>query len=172
MAKAEKKPTPPDKLGKLRRVLRALDPETVRMLQHFQDQALRFDPETLRMLKHSQDQIESLKSTDKAVKSVDKAIMAVLRSARDRPADVPKTQPDTARNRPTQLDTKTRVADEARRLKAAGEIREGMRITHFAKLLERRMREAAETDTSVRRVSWGYIKNNLPAWGLWPISQI
>ncbi len=68
--------------------------------------------------------------------------------------------------------TSTWIAGEAHRLKVAGKIREGMRITDLARLLEKRMSDAADTDKSLRKVGWRHIKNNLPAWGLWPISLI
>jgi hypothetical protein len=117
------------------------------------------DPETLRMMKHSQDHIESLKS-------IDKAVTTALRSARNQPPNPPAIQPTK------KTSTARWITDEARRLKGAGEIKEGMRITDFAKLLEARMREAAKTDVTLRAVTWQYIKNHLAAWGLWPINSI
>jgi hypothetical protein len=64
------------------------------------------------------------------------------------------------------------IEGEVRRLKATGKIREDIRITALATLLEDAMRKAAETDSSLRKVRRGHIKNMLPEWGLWPISLI
>jgi hypothetical protein len=64
------------------------------------------------------------------------------------------------------------IAAEAKRLKAAGEVNQGTRITDFAKLLVDRMDKAHETDKSIRPVGSPYIKNMLPDWGLWPITSI
>jgi hypothetical protein len=64
------------------------------------------------------------------------------------------------------------IKAEAARLKAAGKISDGMRITHMAKLLEKRLKAAAVADRSLRPVSWRHIKNCLPDWGLWPVSSI
>lgn len=64
------------------------------------------------------------------------------------------------------------ITAEAKRMKAAGEIRDGIRKTNFAKLLAARMRKAARSDESLRVVGSPHIKNNLSAWGLWPISVI
>jgi hypothetical protein len=64
------------------------------------------------------------------------------------------------------------IAAEAKRMKRDGEIGEGTRITDFAKLLEKRMRKAADANRSLRAVGWRYIKNQLPVWDLWPISSI
>ncbi len=68
--------------------------------------------------------------------------------------------------------TSSWVSAEARRMKDAGEISEPIRITDFARLLRARMRDAAKTNASVRLVTWQHIKNELPGWGLWPISLI
>jgi hypothetical protein len=68
--------------------------------------------------------------------------------------------------------TKRWIVAEAKRLKDTGEIKEGIRITAFAKLLEKRMREAAKSDNSIGPVRWPHIKNMLPRWGLWPITSI
>ena len=57
-------------------------------------------------------------------------------------------------------------------MKQAGEIPANIRITKFAKSLAERLSDAAEADSSLRSVKWGYIKNQLPIWGLWPISSI
>jgi hypothetical protein len=65
--------------------------------------------------------------------------------------------------------TKIWVISEVGRMKAAGEIPEGIRITNFAKQLEARMRKAAENDKSLRPAGWRHIKNQLPSWNLWPI---
>lgn len=65
--------------------------------------------------------------------------------------------------------TKTWIVAEAKRLKAAGEVDEGTRITDFAKLLEERMREVWKTDKSIKPVGWRHIKHTLPQLGLWPV---
>jgi hypothetical protein len=64
------------------------------------------------------------------------------------------------------------IVAEVKRLKAAGEVKEGTHITDLAKLLEKRMREAAKTDNSIRPVGWKHIRNMLRTWGLWPITSI
>jgi hypothetical protein len=62
------------------------------------------------------------------------------------------------------------IANEAKRLKIENKIPD--RITPFAKLLEKRMLEAAKTNKKLRPVRWPHIKNELPGWGLWPPSLI
>jgi hypothetical protein len=42
----------------------------------------------------------------------------------------------------------------------------------LAKLLAGQMKEAVKTDESLRPVEWRHIKNELPGWGLWPVSLI
>ena len=66
------------------------------------------------------------------------------------------------------------IKSEVLRMKAAGEISEGTRIsiTDFAKLLEKRLKAAARADNSLRVVGWRHIKNSLPGLRLWPISSI
>jgi hypothetical protein len=65
------------------------------------------------------------------------------------------------------------IGDQAKEMKDAGEIPlEDFGITDFARALEARMRKAAKTDPSIRPVKSSYIKNNLRAWGLWPVSSI
>jgi hypothetical protein len=64
------------------------------------------------------------------------------------------------------------IAAEAKRMKTAGEIPPDIRITNFARELEGRMKKAAEKNRSLRPVKWPYIKNNLRAWSLWPVSHI
>lgn len=68
--------------------------------------------------------------------------------------------------------TKNWIVDEVKRLQASGEVKEGTRVTNFAKLLAHRMDKAHETDKSIRPVKWRHIKNMLPAWGLWPIAFV
>jgi hypothetical protein len=55
-------------------------------------------------------------------------------------------------------------AAEAKLLKDAGEIHEGMRITEVAKLLEQRLGAAADIDKSRRRVKYPHIKNKGSSW--------
>ena len=57
------------------------------------------------------------------------------------------------------------VAAEARRMKAAGEISEGIRITAFARKLAEKIEIARdEHDISLKPVSWRHIKNSLRDW--------
>jgi hypothetical protein len=64
------------------------------------------------------------------------------------------------------------ITAEARRMKAANEIPPDIRITAFARELERRMQKAAAIDSSLRRIKWRSIMNRLREWGLWPITSI
>jgi hypothetical protein len=64
------------------------------------------------------------------------------------------------------------IAVAARQMKKDGKIPQNIKITDFAKELERRMKAAAAVERSLRGVKWGYIKNKLPEWGLWPVSSI
>ena len=64
------------------------------------------------------------------------------------------------------------IAAEARRLKAAGELLPDIRISEFARKLERRMQTAANTDKSLRPIKWKSIENELRKWGFWPIDSI
>jgi hypothetical protein len=82
------------------------------------------------------------------------------------------SQPPTPTDDHSFTNTKRFLTGEAGRMKTAGEIPEGVRITDFAKRLEARMKTAAKTDASLRAVTWRYIKNQLPAWDLWPVSKI
>jgi hypothetical protein len=68
--------------------------------------------------------------------------------------------------------TKIWAAEEAKRMKGAGKIPEGIGISDFARELETRMAAAAKTDDPVRPVTWMHIKNHLREWGLWPINKI
>ena len=65
------------------------------------------------------------------------------------------------------------VTEEARRMKAAGEIDKKIKITAFAKELANRMKVAHNRgDQSIKPVGYLYIKNMLRQWGLWPIEAI
>jgi len=64
------------------------------------------------------------------------------------------------------------VANEARRMKREGKIPPDIRISKFARALATNMRRAAKTDSSIRPVGEGHIKNMLPDWGLWPVARI
>ena len=64
------------------------------------------------------------------------------------------------------------IAEEARRMKQDGEIPADIRISHFARLLEKRLSNAARTDRSLRAMKAKSIENKLRAWGLWPITTI
>jgi hypothetical protein len=87
------------------------------------------------------------------------------------PADLP-VQTTTANQAVTKTAATSWVRAEAQRLKAAGKIPKGIHITDLAKLLATQMSKAARTDPSIRPVGWKHIKNELPGWGLWPISLI
>jgi hypothetical protein len=83
-----------------------------------------------------------------------------------------------------QAGTARKVAEIAANLKRGGKIAADTKITDFAHLLEGELRAAIEQAVkadpsvkpvgwkSVKPVGWKYIKNKLPAWGLWPISNI
>jgi hypothetical protein len=77
---------------------------------------------------------------------------------------------------PKRVSTKDWITAEAKRLKKDNEIPRSAYIhpTTFAKLLWDRMKNAADTDKSIRlrRVDWRHIKNQLRKWGLWPIESI
>ena len=68
--------------------------------------------------------------------------------------------------------TKAWITAEVKRMKIAGEIRPGIKITYFAHELKRRMDKAVRAGTVKKSVTWKYIKDSLPHWGLWPISSI
>ena len=68
--------------------------------------------------------------------------------------------------------TQTWIRAEVKRMKVAGEIRPGIKITYFARDLKRRMDKAVHAGTAKKSVTWRYIKDSLPHWGLWPISSI
>src|SRR5262249_62178250 len=68
--------------------------------------------------------------------------------------------------------TKPWITNEAVQMKKDHEIPADIGISKFARELERRMREAAKTDRSVRPVKWTYLKNHLSEWDLWPVSKI
>jgi hypothetical protein len=64
------------------------------------------------------------------------------------------------------------IAAEAKRMKAAGEIRPDITISDFARALGHRMEEEAVTNKSLHPIKWRSIKNKLPEWALWPIDSI
>jgi hypothetical protein len=64
------------------------------------------------------------------------------------------------------------IVEEARRLKRAGEISDGIRKSDFAKLIEKRMKEAVRAGTLKKSVGWQHIRNSIRAWDLWPVSRI
>jgi hypothetical protein len=66
------------------------------------------------------------------------------------------------------------LMDEAKRMKAAGQVTPDMEKTKkaFAQELAKRMSKAAKTDSSIRSIKWTSIVNQLISWGLWPIAQI
>jgi hypothetical protein len=68
---------------------------------------------------------------------------------------------DQAPSELVEEDTKTRIANEARRMKREGEIPNGILKTAFATTL-----------ASKASVTMKYVRNHLTEWGLWPISDI
>jgi len=64
------------------------------------------------------------------------------------------------------------ITAEARQLKADGEITKGMSKTELASLLEHQSQGAAEAGKLKKPLTLRYIRNQLDAWGLWPISSI
>jgi hypothetical protein len=75
---------------------------------------------------------------------------------------------------PKHMSTQEWVTAEAIQLKKDNKIsaNERRHISHFAKLLAKRMEKAAETNKSIRSRKWGHIKNMLPKWKLWPVESI
>jgi hypothetical protein len=64
-------------------------------------------------------------------------------------------------------------AAEIKRMKAAGEIHDSIRITKLAELLADRLGKASKAgNTSIKPVTSGHIKNMLPTWDLWPMHSI
>jgi hypothetical protein len=63
------------------------------------------------------------------------------------------------------------IADEVERMKASGQIPEGIEKAAFAKDLAARMRKSAKRDPSIRPIQWKSIANQLIDWGLWPIDS-
>lgn len=60
------------------------------------------------------------------------------------------------------------VTNEAKRMKASGEINESTRRSKFARLLRVSMEKAYKAGTSTARpVTWRHINNKLDSWGLW-----
>jgi|AmaraimetFIIA100_FD_contig_41_8252913_length_704_multi_4_in_0_out_0_2 hypothetical protein len=82
---------------------------------------------------------------------------------RDGPSDVPGQVIGikVARVAALKVSTKTRIINEAQRMKQAGEIPEGITKTAFATQL-----------ASKAGVTPKYVRNNLASWDLWPISVI
>jgi hypothetical protein len=67
------------------------------------------------------------------------------------------------------------VVAETRRMKTAGEIGDEIRIGQLAEKLAAAMRKAMQTaasDSKLRAVGAGYIRNKLRDWKLWPVSSI
>jgi len=82
---------------------------------------------------------------------------------RDGPSDVPGRAfgIKVARVAALKISTKTRIINEARRMKQASEIPEGVTKTQFSTRL-----------ASKAGVTGKYVRNNLANWGLWPVSGI
>ena len=64
------------------------------------------------------------------------------------------------------------ITAEARQLKADGEITKSMSKTELAKLLAQRSQGAFKARKIKKPLTLRYIRNQLEAWDLWPISSI
>jgi hypothetical protein len=64
------------------------------------------------------------------------------------------------------------IVEEARRMKRAGKIPDGITKTNFAKLIRDWMKKALRAGAVKKLVEWKYIRNELSDWDLWPISRI
>jgi len=64
------------------------------------------------------------------------------------------------------------ITAEARQLKADGEITKSMSKTELAKLLAQRSQGAFKARKIKKPLTLRYIRNQLEAWGLWPINSI
>ena len=64
------------------------------------------------------------------------------------------------------------ITAEARQLKADGEITKSMSKTELAKLLAQRSQGAFKASKIKKPLTLRYIRNQLEAWGLWPINSI
>jgi hypothetical protein len=84
----------------------------------------------------------------------------------------PPNRAETEANIETKVSTKTWVENEARRMKADAQIPADTNVTGFAKALAKRMEKAARSNSKIRAVGWGHLRNKLAEWGLWPISII
>jgi hypothetical protein len=73
---------------------------------------------------------------------------------------------------PKPLSTIVWITAEARQLKADDKITKGMSKTELAKLLANQSQGAAKADKLKKPLTLRYIRNQLEAWDLWPISSI
>jgi hypothetical protein len=73
---------------------------------------------------------------------------------------------------PKPLSTIAWITAEARQLKADGKITEGMSKTELANLLARQSEGAHKAGKLKKPLTLRYIRNQLAAWDLWPISSI
>jgi hypothetical protein len=110
---------------------------------------------------------------DKPVAAPDQTT-APVRQCIDPPTEEP-TPPDTTPTEVNPTSTNGWIMDEARRMKAKGEIPDT--VTAFAKKLAGRLKDALEKDPSllsrgVRLVGWKYIKNHAKNWEIWPSDAI
>jgi hypothetical protein len=64
------------------------------------------------------------------------------------------------------------IVNDIKIMKTDGVIPVDIRISKFARILAKRMDKAAQAGKVRRSVSWRYIKNELPGWGLWPVNKI
>ena len=82
------------------------------------------------------------------------------------PVALPTTDP------PKPLSTIVWITAEAQQLKADGKITKSMSKTELAKLLAQRSQGAFKVGKIKKPLTLRYIRNQLEAWGLWPISSI
>jgi hypothetical protein len=64
------------------------------------------------------------------------------------------------------------IAAEAKRMKDANKIPADIRISEFARKLERNLNKAAKRDDSLRPIKAKSIENGLRDWGVWPVASI
>jgi hypothetical protein len=86
------------------------------------------------------------------------------------PVAKPTEQPQPERA-PKVFSTKDWIVNAVNTMKADGEVSARTRITPLAKALADRMDKAVAAGKVRRSVGWRHIKNQLPAWGLWPFKK-
>jgi hypothetical protein len=133
-------------------------------------------PELVKLFQHEKEAREAREAVNEVWKKVEVSI-SINRTPVDRTAPKALTN-DRSEPLPTaaatdhSTPTKTWMIAKARSLKAAGEITERMSKTELAYLLEEQSKVAAKAGELKRPLTMRYIRNQLQAWGLWPISSI